>query len=139
MSDRPEPPEAPDGPVGPAGRAKAELPPTGCAPSLDELYRYIWTAPSTAAVEGTSSPISTPAAGCGELYDVQAQFLKLIEVRCKSELPPDLPDRVFGAIAELGLPPKRSLDPGRSSPVSVTRSVTGAVTAGAHRPPTLWP
>jgi len=46
--------------------------------------------------------------GCGELYDVQAQFRRLVEVRCRAELPADLPDRVFNAIAALGLPPKRS-------------------------------
>lgn len=49
----------------------------------------------------------TSCGGCGELYDVQAQFLRLLSVRCKTDPPADLPDRIFGAIPELGPPPKR--------------------------------
>jgi len=87
--------------------AKAGLPPAGCAPSLEELYQYMDGALDETRKAHVQSHLDG-CGGCGELYHVQAQFLRLIEVRCKTELPPELPDRVFGAIAELGFPPKRT-------------------------------
>lgn len=117
MDDRPPTPSDPEppatgppdaGPGAPASppTAKAEVAPAGCAPSLEELYQYMDGALDETRKAHFQSHLDG-CGGCGELYHVQAQFLRLIEVRCRIELPPELPDRVFGAIAELGLPPKR--------------------------------
>ena len=105
MNERPETPA--DDPAEPTPAARAELAPAGCTPSLEELYRYMDGALDGSRKAHVESHLHA-CGGCGQLYDVQAQFLRLIGVRCKEPLPPDLPDRIFGAIAELGQPPKPS-------------------------------
>ncbi len=79
-------------------------PPLRCNPSLDELYRYM----DGFLDEGREAEVRNRLAdcrGCGEIYDLQTQFRRLIEQRCQTELPPNLKDKVFGAIAEIELGP----------------------------------
>ncbi|MEM9561311.1 MAG: hypothetical protein AAGA93_01755 [Actinomycetota bacterium] len=90
------------------------VPPVRCNPSLEELYHYM----DGFLDEGRAAEVRQRLAdcrGCGEIYDVQTQFRRLIEQRCQTELPPDLKDKVFGAIAEISLGPARPDRPDRSS------------------------
>ena len=116
MDDHTDPaPEPSAGPAAPPPAppvptpARSELPPARCTPSFEELYRYM----DGQLDEGRNAFIRShldACGGCGELYELQTQFRRLIELRCQSELPSDLRDKVFGAISELELGPE-----GRSS------------------------
>ena len=84
--------------------ASIDVPPAPCTPSLDDLYRYLDGQPDTARQAFLKSKLAA-CGGCVEQYELQAQFRRLIEMRCQSELPADLRDKVFGAITELELGP----------------------------------
>jgi len=73
----------------------------GCRPSLEELYRYMDGFLDDDHRAHLRSHIDA-CGGCGELYHLQAGFRHLIEMRCRqTELPPDLPERVFRAVTDL--------------------------------------
>ena len=73
----------------------------GCRPSLEELFHYMDGALDDDRRATMRSHLDA-CRGCGELYHVQAGFRHLIEMRChQTELPPDLPQRVFQAITDL--------------------------------------
>jgi mycothiol system anti-sigma-R factor len=72
----------------------------GCRPSLEELFRYMDGALDDDRIAHMRSHLDA-CGGCGELYHFQTGLRHLIEMRCRSELPPDLANRVFRAITDL--------------------------------------
>jgi mycothiol system anti-sigma-R factor len=94
-----QPSDRPPGPI-----AFGPLPKMSCSPSLEELFQYMEGSSDESRQAFVRSDLCS-CPGCVELFDIQSQFRRLVEMRCQSELPTDLKDRVFGAIGELKLGP----------------------------------
>ncbi|MGH1489900.1 MAG: anti-sigma factor family protein [Acidimicrobiales bacterium] len=78
----------------------ADMGPVGCQPSLEEIYKYM----DGYLDEDRQSVVSSHlhnCGGCDDLYHFQAGLKNLLGTRCQSELPADLPQRVFRAITDL--------------------------------------
>ncbi len=72
-----------------------------CRPSLEDLYRYMDGAMEPVQQEHVASHLSA-CDGCDDFFHFHTGLRRLVGDRCRSELPTDLPDRVFRAIDELG-------------------------------------
>lgn len=72
----------------------------GCQPSLEDLYRYM-----DGAMDSDRAQLITAhfehCDGCDDFYHFHTGLRHLVENCCRSELPKDLPDRVFRAITDL--------------------------------------
>lgn len=104
-------------PVDPTGA------PLGCTPSLAELFRYM----DGFLDDRLRADLQTHLADCppcGDLYQFQIVFRHMIGRRCQVDLPPDLPDRIFRAIAD------------KDGPLGRTRGEDGPLgrTRGRNRP-----
>lgn len=107
--DQDPPNPAPDPTPGPGGATDR---PVGCTPSFAELFRYM----DGFLDDGRQADVRSHLDRCGpcdDLYHFQARFRQMIGMRCHVELPPDLPSRIFGAIADGDGPPGRPNDPAR--------------------------
>lgn len=74
--------------------------PMGCQPSLEEFYKYM----DGALDEERQAMIATHlhrCGGCDDFYHFQTGIRQLLGTCCQSELPADLPKRVFRAITDL--------------------------------------
>ena len=70
-----------------------------CTPSFAELFRYM----DGVLDQGRDARVRShldDCSCCGELYHFQTRFRQMIELRCQVELPPDLPDRIFGSLGD---------------------------------------
>ncbi len=71
----------------------------GCQPSLEDLYSYL---------DGVMEPERQTMVqnhlgacpGCDDYFHFHSGLQKLVGTRCQSELPRDLPERVFKAIVD---------------------------------------
>jgi mycothiol system anti-sigma-R factor len=82
-----------------AAQPGAEPPPMSCTPSFADLFRYM----DGFLDDGHRADLRShlEACGCcGEMYHFQTRFRQMVELRCRVDLPPDLPGRVFGAITQ---------------------------------------
>lgn len=78
----------------------AEPIPVGYQPSLEEIFQYL----DGQLDEDHQSKLSAhlhQCGGCDDIYNFQAGFKRLLGSSCRSQLPADLPQRVFRAINEL--------------------------------------
>jgi mycothiol system anti-sigma-R factor len=101
-----DPPTEPSAAAGTADRT------VGCTPSLAELFRYM----DGFLDDGRHAELRSHLDRCGpcdDLYHFQARFRRMIGMRCQVELPPDLADRIFGAITGGDGNPGRPTDPTR--------------------------
>jgi len=71
----------------------------GCKPSLEDLYRYM---DGVMEPEGQSMVRQHmgDCPGCDDFLHFHTGLQKLIGTKCQTELPRDLPDRVFRAITD---------------------------------------
>lgn len=76
------------------------LGPMGCQPSLEEIYQYMDGYLDEAGQAKISSHLHN-CGGCDDFYHFHTGLRDLLGLRCRSELPSDLPQRVFRAITEL--------------------------------------
>jgi hypothetical protein len=93
----------------------ADCGPMGCQPSLADLFCYMDGVMDEVQRAQWDSRVHD-CTGCGHLYRVQASFRALVEVRCRTELPPDLAGRIFASLG-IDASPGQGL-PGSSLPGS---------------------
>ncbi len=72
-----------------------------CRPSLEDVYRYLDGAMEQRQQDYVASHLSV-CDGCEDFLHFHNGLRRLVGDRCRTELPMDLPDRVFRAIDELG-------------------------------------
>jgi anti-sigma factor RsiW len=71
-----------------------------CRPSLEDLYKYMDGAMEPDRTEVVTSHLGR-CSGCDDFFHFHTGLRQLVGIRCRSELPKDLPQRVFRAIIEL--------------------------------------
>lgn len=74
--------------------------PMGCQPSLEEIYRYMDGYLDDDRQAMVSSHLNA-CGGCDDLYHFHTGLKRLLGTSCRSELPADLPQRVFRAITDM--------------------------------------
>jgi mycothiol system anti-sigma-R factor len=99
--DEPElEPDAADLPPPPAG-LPVGLSPMQCQPSLEVLYRYMDGQLDSERQAMIASHLRH-CQGCDDFYHFQSGLRDLLGARCRSELPADLPKRIFGLLGQDG-------------------------------------
>ena len=71
----------------------------GCQPSLEDIYRYMDGAMEPERQTMVQQHLGD-CSGCDDYLHFHTGLQKLIGTRCQTELPLDLPDRVFKAITD---------------------------------------
>lgn len=107
MSDEPtnqespaeQPADTPSSSAMPTASQAASLP-WGCRPSLEELYKYMDGVMEPDRQNMVTSHLDD-CSGCDDFFHFHTGLRQLIGQRCQSELPRDLPTRVFRAITDL--------------------------------------
>ncbi len=74
--------------------------PIGYQPSLEEIFQYLDGHLDEDRQTMMTSHLNQ-CGGCDDLYHFQVGLKQLLGTRCRSELPADLPQRVFRAITDL--------------------------------------